>query len=294
MSSPGTGNRTGLGVIGMLDGFPAARAVKFAQAVEELGYDTLWLPELFGREPFAAAGYLLARTERIEIASGIANLYARDPHATIQAGHTLNEFSGGRFVLGVGVSNVGLNTMRGHTWRAPMDKAGEFFARVATIKVDGAAAAGAPHIVLAAHGPQLQRLGARHGAGLITYLMMPEHTRRSRARVGADVELNVTCMMLAETDPDRARRTARKALAFYMGLDYYHREWRELGFTDADFANGGSDALIDALVGWGDADALRARIAAHREAGATNVVVVSLDPGEGLPLATLRAVRAAI
>ena len=88
-------------------------------------------------------------------------------------------------------------------------------------------------------------------------------------------------MMLAEPDPAQARATARKALAYYMTLDYYHREWRELGFTDADFADGGSDALIDMLVGWGDEDALRAHIDEHIEAGASRILVMPLDLGAG-------------
>ena len=62
----------------------------------------------------------------------------------------------------------------------------------------------------------------------------------------------------------------------YVRLDYYHREWRKLGFGDVDFADGGSDRLIDALVAWGDGDALNARIAAFEQAGATRVIVMPL------------------
>ena len=113
--------------------------------------------------------------------------------------------------------------------------------------------------------------------------MTPEHTRRSRARIGPKSELNVVCAMLAEQDSATARQVARSTLAVYLSLDYYHREWRKLGFTDDDFAGGGSDALIDTLVGWGDTAALEARIDAHVTAGANRVIVMSLDAGGTTP-----------
>ena len=91
-----------------------------------------------------------------------------------------------------------------------------------------------------------------------------------------------------------ARAKARAALKMYVRLDYYHREWRKLGFTDADFADGGSDRLIDTLVAWGDDDALRARIAAFEQAGATRVIVMPLGirTKQGLDLRVLDALAA--
>ena len=130
---------------------------------------------------------------------------------------------------------------------------------------------------IAAHGPKLQALGAERADGIITYLMPPEHTATSRERIGPSPELTVVSPFLAEADPAEARRKARKALEYYITLDYYHREWSKLGFTTEDFADGGSDRLIDMLVGWGDEDALHARLAAYREAGASRVVVMPWD-----------------
>ncbi|MEQ8662585.1 MAG: LLM class flavin-dependent oxidoreductase, partial [Gammaproteobacteria bacterium] len=106
-----------LGVIALLDNLPAAELVAFVQDIEALGYDSYWIPELFGREPIATAAHLLANTRTISVATGIANIYVRDAYAMAQARHTLSELSGGRFILGLGVSNVDLNTTRGHTWR---------------------------------------------------------------------------------------------------------------------------------------------------------------------------------
>jgi probable F420-dependent oxidoreductase len=269
------------GVISVLDGLPAAELIACVQGMEALGYSSYWVPELFGREPVATAAYLLANTTEISVATGIANIYVRDPHAMVQARHTLNELSGGRFILGMGVSNVGLNATRGHTWQPPVRKLSKYLDDMAAIEPEGAAPSAPAPMHIAAHGPKLQALASSRSNGPVTYLMSPAHTRLSRERIGSDSSLDVVCMMLAEQDATRARTVARNTLAYYLTLDYYQREWRELGFSDADFVDGGSDALVDMLVGWGDADALQAHVAKHIDAGASRVLVMPLDLGAG-------------
>ena len=264
------------GVIVATEPFDRDALVELIAALDARGYDSAWLPELFGREPIATAGWLLGRTQRIAVATGIANVYVRDANAMAQARRSLAELSGGRFILGLGVSNAGLNAARGHRWEAPYAKLSAYLDAMDAAKIDSPLPAHAAPVYLAAHGPQLQKLAARRADGAITYLMPIEHARASRARVGADVALNVTIFCLAETDPDIARRKARAAIQVYARLDYYQREWRKLGYGDADFTDGGSDALIDALVAWGDADALRRRIAEIEAAGASRVVIVPL------------------
>lgn len=267
------------GVIAILDNLRASELVEFVQRIEALGYGSYWIPELFGREPIATAAYLLANTREISVATGIANIYVRDPHAMVQARHTLSELSGGRFILGLGVSNVGLNTTRGHTWQPPLRKLSKYLDDMEAVKPEGASRSSVAPMYIAAHGPKLQALASARSDGVVTYLMSPEHTHLSRQRIGTEAGLNVVCMMLAETDPTRARSLARNALAYYLTLDYYHREWLELGFSEADFENGGSDELVDTLVGWGDADALQTHIAGHLDAGASRILVMPLDVG---------------
>ena len=282
------------GVLVSTEQFNPAALVEFAKALDARGYDSLWLPELFGREPIALAGYLLGKTDRIAIATGIANVYVRDAHAMAQARHTLAELSGGRFMLGLGVSNAGLNTSRGHTWRPPLEKMTAFLDALDKVEVAAPAAAHCPTYI-AAHGPKLQALGAKRTDGVITYLMTPQHAQQTRERIGTNAALSVVAMFLAEQDPAVARAKARSALKMYVRLDYYHREWRKLGFVDADFADGGSDRLIDALVAWGDDDALRTRIAAFETAGATRVIVMPLgiQSKQGLDLRVLDALAPA-
>lgn len=283
------------GVLTATEQFSSSALVEFAQTLEARGYDSLWLPELFGREPIATAGYLLGRTQRIAVATGIANVYVRDPHAMAQARHALAELSGGRFILGLGVSNATLNTSRGHTWQPPLTKMTNYLDAMDSISVAAPAPEQPCPTYIAAHGPQLQALGARRTNGIITYLMTPEHTRISRARIGAAAELNVVAMFLAERDPTVARAKARAALKVYVGLDYYHREWRKLGFADADFVGGGSDRLIDTLVAWGDDGVLRERAAAFERAGATRVIVMPLgvQTRQGLDWRVLNALAPA-
>ena len=277
------------GVLVSTEQFNATGLVEFAHALETRGYDSFWLPELFGREPVATAGFLLGRTQHLTVATGIANVYVRDANAMAQARQSLAELSAGRFILGLGVSNAGLNTARGHVWQSPLQKMTEYLDALAKANVAAPAPTRPCPTYIAAHGPRLQTLGATRTDGIITYLMPPEHTRRSRQQIGATPALNAVAMFLAERDPTIARGKARAALKMYVRLDYYHREWRKLGFTDADFADGGSDRLIDMLVAWGDDDALQSRAAEFERAGATRVIVMplGLQTKQGLQLRVL-------
>ncbi|HAY69858.1 MAG TPA: LLM class F420-dependent oxidoreductase, partial [Acidimicrobiaceae bacterium] len=121
--------------------------------------------------------------------------------------------------------------------------------------------------------------------GVFTYLMNSAHTARTAATLeGLDSTAAVSPMMMCLRcqDPIEARQLARKAIAFYMTLDYYHRAWRSLGFDDTDFADGGSDRLVDAIVAWGSVDAIHERIAAQHDAGAAQVVVIPLNAAGGV------------
>jgi probable F420-dependent oxidoreductase len=266
-----------IGVIIATEAMSAQALSECVRRLEQQGYESLWLPELFGREPVATAGFLLAQTQRLRVATGIANVYVRDAHSMAQTQRTLAELSDGRFMLGLGVSNPGLNATRGHEWQQPLPKMRRYLDAMDAAAIDSPLPAQAAPLYIAAHGPKLQVLGAERTNGIITYLMPPEHTASSRSLIGPDTELTVVSPFLAEVDPALARQKARKALQYYVTLDYYHREWTKLGFEAADFADGGSDRLIDTLVGWGDENALRERLAAYRAAGASRVVIMPWD-----------------
>lgn len=269
------------GVLFFTDTLDRDELGEYATRLEALGIDTLWLPELFGREPFATAGYLLARSERLRVGTGIANIYARDAVASAAGRRTLAELSAGRFSLGLGVSNAGLNRERGHTWSPPLGKLNAYLDALEKAPLVSLASERPAPLYLAAHGPRLLRLAAERCDGALTYLMTPAHTTRARAVLGTGKALHVTQMALLCPEPGRARKLARRAIQIYVGLGYYQRAWRDQGFDDGDFRDGGSDELVDALVAWGDADAIRARLNAQREAGASQIIVVPLNPERG-------------
>src|SRR6185312_1725452 len=90
---------------GSLDPQPSSRAKELASELEELGYGALWLPEAVGRDPFVHSTLLLGATSRINLATGIASIYARDALATNAAWRSVSEAFPGRFLLGLGVSH---------------------------------------------------------------------------------------------------------------------------------------------------------------------------------------------
>jgi probable F420-dependent oxidoreductase len=121
-------------------------------------------------------------------------------------------------------------------------------------------------------------LSATDADGAHPYNVPPEHTLQARKLLGPDKLLCVEQALILETDPARARAIARRFLAVYLGLPNYVDNWRRLGFADADFAAGGSDRLIDAVIAWGDEKAVRTRIQEHWQAGADHVCVQALGP----------------
>ena len=284
-----------LGVLFNTDRMAAPELVAYARRLEEAGVGSVWLAELFGREPFATAGVLLASTERLRVGTAIANVYARDATATAAAAATLAEASGDRFELGLGVSNRRLNQLRGHQWTAPAPRLADYLDAVRSAEIQ--VPPGRYPIWVAAHGPKMlaaatapaeapgdldSPAGTRPRAdGVFTYLMNPDHTATTSAALPDGVGLSPMMMCLLCPDPEEARRLARKAIAYYVTLDYYHRAWRTLGFDDDDFADGGSDRLVDAIVAWGSIDDIRGRLERQQQAGATQVVVIPLNPAGG-------------
>jgi probable F420-dependent oxidoreductase len=267
-----------LGVWAGTDHLSASNAADFARRIEAWGYGALWIPEALGREVFSASAWLLANTSALIIASGIANIYARDPLASAAAQKGLNEQSGGRFLLGLGVSHVPLVEVRKHAYGKPLATMRAYLRGMAEADYRGIAPPAPPKTVLAALGPKMLELSAELADGAHPYNVPPEHTRQARRILGAGKLLCVEQAAILETNAAAARAIARRFLAFYFGLPNYVDNWRRLGFTDPDFAGGGSDRLIDAIIVWGDEKAIRARIEEHWQAGADHVCVQAVGP----------------
>ncbi len=280
------------GVFAFLDGLDGAATVNLAREVERLGYGVLWLVEAVGRDAPTHAAALLARTERLVVGSGVASIWAREPSQMMAAARTNAELSGGRFVLGLGVNNPASAAMRGLRYDRPVAAMRDYLRHMRATVHGAPAPAEEPPIVLAALQPRMLALAATEAAGTLTYLMPPEHTAKARAVLGSG-RVCVEQAVMLETDPARARTTARDYLGFYLpAIAPYVRALRDLGFDDADFAHGLSDRLVDALVAWGTETQVRDRIEAQVRAGASHVCILPLDPAGGL--APCRRVLAAL
>jgi len=196
----------------------------------------------------------------------------------------LNEQSGGRFLLGMGVSHAPLvEQARGHVYGKPVATMDAYLDAMGRAQYVSRQPAEPPLTVLAALGPKMLELAASKADGAHPYNVTPQHTAQARAILGAGKLLCPEQKVLLESDPIKARKAARDYLAIYLGLPNYRNNLLRLGFGESDFDNGGSDQLIDALVVWGDESRIRARIQEHWDAGADHVCINTIHP-EGLPV----------
>jgi len=282
-----------LGVWNAMDSMSAADGAAFAKRVEAWGYSALWLPESRGRNVLVHSSWLLANTTRLIVAPGIANIYARDPMAMANGQRALAEQSGGRFLLGLGVSHApSVEGMRGHTYGKPVATMRAYLAAMAAAQYAAPEPPEKPPTVIAALGPRMLELSASAADGSHPYNVPPEHTAEARRLMGPGKLLCPEVWVLLETDPATARAAARQALAPYLRLDNYANNWRRLGFGD-DLAGGGSDRLVDANVAWGDEAAIRKRIQEHWDSGADHVCIQTIRPdGARLPDERLLALLA--
>ena len=252
----------------------AADEGRIAQEVESLGFKTLWIPESLGsKEIFAHAGILLAATTSLIVASGIANIWARDPVAMANGARALQEAYADRFLCGVGVSHKPtIDARLGGGYSKPLRHMREYLDGMDKAPYVGPNRKDPPAPrVVAALGPQMLRLAAERSLGAHPYFVPVEHTPIARKELGADPLLAVEQACTLEADPGKGREVARRHMKRYLELDNYANNLRRLGWGDADIANGGSDKLVDAIVAWGGVDAVRARAAGHRSGGADHV-----------------------
>ena len=260
----------------------AAELAAFAQRVQQLGYTQLWLGETFGRDPFAQAAHLGAVTSTLGLATGIANVYNRHPGVMKQGAFTVAEQTGGRFTLGLGVSSpVIVSRLRGIPYDKPLSFMRSVLDAMDASRYTAAPPAEPPPVVLAALGPRMLELAAERTDGAHPYNVTPEHTAFARSVMGPDAQLCVEQKVMLTEDASQARAVGAKVMKFYTGAPGYRSCWRRLGFSD-DEISGLSSRFVDAMVAWGDVDAIEQRLAEHAEAGATHVCIQVLHPESGI------------
>lgn len=281
-----------LGVWFSTNGLDSTQLVELAQGVERLGYSHLWYPESLAYECLSLGGFLLSRTDSLVLATGIANIYGRDPMAAAQGHDGLNALSGGRFLLGLGVSHIPLvKDRRGHDYGKPVSTMRAYVEAIAEAQVEPRLRMAERNIVLAALGPKMLKLSAETTRGALPYNVTPEHTAMARETLGPDAWLCVEQKICLTTSEADARAVAAQQLTRYMPLPNYRNNWLRQGFNEADLEGSGSPRFLDAMVAWGDEAAVRRRLDEHFQAGATHVCIQPFDP-TGAPTPDWRALEA--
>ena len=262
---------------------PWSAVAEAAAELDELGYGALWFPEARGREAFAQSALLLGATRRIAVAPGIANIYARDAVAMAAGHRTLTDAFPGRFLLGMGVSHrPSVENVRGHQYGPPLATMRAYLDAMDAAPYAPPMPTLAPERALAALGPKMLELSAARSAGAHPYFVPVEHTARARAILGQGPLLAPEQAVVLEQDPATAREIARRHTVNYLRLDNYVNNLRRLGYAEEEFADGGSDHLVDEVVAWGSLDAVIARVQAHLDAGADHVCIQVLPSDQAV------------
>jgi probable F420-dependent oxidoreductase len=278
-------------------GPPATVDIDTVAEIESLGFGAFWFGEApGGRESFVRATTLLAGTQRIVVATGVASIWARDATAMSAAGRTIGEAFPGRFVLGIGVSHPPVVARRGGEYRRPLASMRAYLEQMAALDQPSPSPAHPVPIVIAALRPKMLELAAQAADGAHPYFVPTEHTARARRILGPARLLAPELAVVLERDPVEARRLARvHTSSFYLGAPNYVENLRWLGYTDEDFVEGGSDRLVDAIVAWGDDEAIRHRVREHLDAGADHVCIQPVTNGSSFtPLEVLRHLAPAL
>jgi probable F420-dependent oxidoreductase len=289
-----------LGPVGVwswaLQRLTATDAGAAVRGFDALGYRAVWIPETLGnKEIFSHAAVLLGATTRIMVASGIANIHARDPMAMANGARTLAEAYPGRFVLGLGVSHAPSVAARGGTYGRPVETMRAYLDAMAVTQYGGPEPAPPLPVVLAALGPRMLELAAERADGAHPYFVPVEHTPFARQHLGPEPCLVVEQTAVLTADRAEGRRIGRAFAKGYLALPNYANNLRRLGWGDADLAGDGSDRLIDAVIACGDVETIVGRVRAHLDAGADQVCIqVRADASSDTALGAFSELAAAL
>ncbi|OSC23806.1 LLM class F420-dependent oxidoreductase [Mycobacterium vulneris] len=257
--------------LGRFGSFGRGVTPRQAKEIESLGYGAVWV----GGSPAAELAWvepILEATTTLQVATGIVNIWTAPAKAVAESFHRIDKAYPGRFLLGIGVGHPEAHT----EYQKPYNALREYLDRLDDYGVP------ANRRVVAALGPQVLKLAARRSAGAHPYLTTPEHTAQARELMGPAAFLAPEHKVVLTTDAEKARAVGRKALDVYFNLANYRNNWKRLGFTEDEVTRPGSDRLVDALVAYGTADQIAARLKQHLDAGADHVPVQVLTRDENL------------
>lgn len=262
-----------LGVWYFFDKLSATESAEAAIRIEHLGYSTLWIPETIGKSPMVQSSWLLSNTKTLNLATGIANIYHREPGVTLAAQKSLAEQSSNRFLLGLGVSHTRIvEGIRGLKYGPPLSTMRRYLEAMEEAPYTGAKPSEEPPLVIAALGPKMLALAAEKTNGAHPYFTSPDHTAVARNIMGKDSWLCVEQKVILESDPVKARELAKPVAKTYKDLPNYRNNWIRMGLSEDDIDNM-SDKFIDATFAWGSEQTIQNRIKEHFDAGADHVSI---------------------
>jgi len=259
--------------------------------IEEMGFGAIWVGEFLAREVFAACAIILAATSRITVATGIANIWARDPIAMMNGGRALAEAWPNRFVLTLGVSHAAFVKDRGHLYERPVTTMRAYLDQMEKAPYRAPQPDPPVPIMLGALGPKMMQFARERTAGAHPYFVPVEHTVEARGILGPDRLLAPEQAVVFAKTREAARPTGDIYMRTYLALPNYRNNLVRLGWSDDELTPPGSDRLFDAIVAWGDDEEIARKVRRHRDAGADHVALSVLMPTpDRAPIAELRRV----
>jgi probable F420-dependent oxidoreductase len=291
--------RSRLGRIGIWMPPPAwigADPAATAASIERAGFTSVWIGGGNATpDALELLRPLLSASSRLVVATGIANIWAWEPARLRSEAIALAADFPGRFILGLGVSHEPLVTSLGHTYERPFGKMTKFLDELGlpSHPEHYVAGAGLPPVVLAALGPKMLTLSAEVTEGAHPYFTTPEHTAFARSVLGASPLLVPEQALSLAADPAAGSAAGRAYAERYLRLPNYTRNLGRFGFGPFDFAAGGSDRLISAIIPSG-ASVAAGRVREHLDAGADHVVLQPLEPSGAFAVGQLADLASAV
>jgi probable F420-dependent oxidoreductase len=253
--------------------------VETAKAAEVNGFSTLWLADVRGDLSYLATA--LQATEQITLGSAVLSIWDLDAGLAAKAWSDADAVGPDRALLGVGVSHPAAGNK-------PMERLRTYLDTLDATPVPQS------FRIIGANSPKMLALAAERSAGAVTQMVTPKRTAQQRNWLGPEARLATELKVIWGGTRDAARQLGRRNLSHYLGLPTYQRNLTAQGFTADDFADGGSDRLVDALVAGPTIEDIAARIDEQRDAGADHICLHVLSETDGAPLESWREVAGAL
>jgi F420-dependent oxidoreductase-like protein len=285
-------------------------AVERTRLAERLGFESVWITQLPpARDQTLVLAAYAAASERIGLGTGVLPIYTRHPTAMAQMALTLDEISGGRLVLGIGISHrVTVESMWGLRLEKPVDAMREYLTIVGQLVREGAtnlegrhftahAAYSGPRresmpIMISALNPLMLELAGELSDGVVLWMCSSDYIRdhvipavtAGRERAGLSLEgfeVVAAVPVSLTADPAAGRDAFRATVERYASLPFYRSMLDRSGFKEELDRGQVADPMVDQLAGIGGPEEVQAAIRRFREAGATLPVVGPFAGYEG-------------